>query len=508
MADHKVQQQVAKVISFAERAAARTLAVAQSSRAEPETVDLEAMEPTQGLGGFALWTKPWQFSIQDIYVDEDDKVLFPNARIEQHIAKAFARWGFRLPDFTSCYSDMSAAYTVFNLHFGRESLPLARTVLEANRHYPNVSLEYLEAVYAGDKKAVKRLFKGSGIVEHMRKWRDHEAAQDAAAKEPRNPRGDARENPVIGVLLKMPLPGARNGETFADLLQAYLRQQFVVDRLLQESIAGRGKPHDPNRSRKLDPQFHLWDMRDTPAFKQACAMGFQPMSHCPRYEETAVLFDRAVLARFLDASELRDTWRTDIGPFVGFDMSMRLFTEKDLAWWRLEWHHGEKFAGSPLEVSQLPLEVGQKLVKLATGAAKKSAGAAPMATFYFDGKRHVLKMGEHLLSPKGDENFLLGGLAAMCGFKSVATDVDVRPFQPLALKAVKASYHDELVRGLDDRKKAEPYKRFHDGLRLVNHPDRALHGDQGERLRAWWNKEFAPKAVKLAPKGMLKFERL
>lgn len=511
----------AKLINFADLVAARMkarTAAAAEEAAYANPASLEEREPTTSIGSLALWHEPWQFSLQDTLIDEDGRVLFPNQRVEAHVAKVFSRWGFNLADFTSRVSDMQAAYNVFNLHFGRATREMAGILFFSNERHPEVSLEYVEAVHAGDRKTVKRLFKSSGIAQHMQKWRDHEAAREVAADEPRKPRSDARGNPVIGVLLAMPIKGARNGETLGDFVQDFLRRARLVDQLLHEEACGRGTLRSPNESRKLDPQLQLDDMRYTPAFKALRSMGLVPLSHCPRYEETAVLFDKELLAAYLDASDLRDSWRADIGPFVGFDTDMRLIIEKDLAWWRLDWHHAEAFAGSPVPVAQLPLEPGAKLVKLARWVpvpqpadadSKKKAHASTArlsATFHFDGLKHVLRLGEHVLHHESP--FLLGGLAAMCGFKTVATDVDERPFQPLVLKALKSSHWAELRQSVERTEHVEAYRKFHEGLRMVSYPEKMHGGGQGERLRAWWNQEYAKEAAELAPKGMLRIEKL
>lgn len=96
----------------------------------------------------------------------------------------------------------------------------------------------------------------------------------------------------------------------------------------------------------------------------------------------------------------------------------------------------------------------------------------------------------------------------MCGFKTVATDVDERPFQPLVLKAIKASYWMELRQSVERSEHVEAYRKFHEGLRTVSHPDKMYGGGDGVRLRTMWNKRYAPEAAKLAPKGMLRIEKL
>jgi len=503
-----ISPKIAEVISFVERAAARTLATGHTERIEPDMVNSEAMEPTLDLGGAVRLDSPWRFDHQDVYVDEYGGVCFLNERVRLHIAKVFGRWGFDLEDFTGRHSDMVAAYTVFVVRFGEQSRAFAGWALEipANACDKDVSLDYIQAVHAGDKKAVNRLFQSSGIVLHMAKTRDYCAAEKAARLKPRKPRSDARENPVIGAVLRRVLPGARSCETFADFTQAYFRQQLAVDRMLHESVPGRSPAGGMIGSRKLNPMLHCHDMWFTPAWRELCDMGLVTFERCPRYDDTAVLFLKAKLAAFLDGTELRDTWRADLGPFVGFDSSFRLITEQDLEWWRLTWAHAEQSFGSALAEPKAPLEARRKLLSLSPNFRKARKADAPTATFYFDGKQHVLCLGEHLVNDK--DSFLLGGMAAMCGVKTVATDVDEGPFMPVVLKAMRGSHSDELLRGLKSQKKVVAYETFHKGLRRVNYPEKAFGDSHGPGVRAHWDSEFAAKAVALAPKGMLRFERL
>jgi hypothetical protein len=45
-------------------------------------------------------------------------------------------------------------------------------------------------------------------------------------------------------------------------------------------------------------------------------------------------------------------------------------------------------------------------------------------------------------------------------------------------------------------------------LRAVNHPAKVPLGRRDDGMRKLWNEQYAPRAVKLAPKGLLKFTQL
>ena len=495
----------AEVVSLADVLARRNAA---------RNAPVDEAQPTTHQFGLGLYADPWKFSLADVCFDADtDKVCFESKAIHDHLVSVFARWGLNLADFANSFEDMLAAYQVFNLDFSSHlrSLPpeLASIRLPAesmisSREREQVEAcgpymaDYLAAVKSGDAKKVKKLMPKSGIQDHLRAAREFEHAKAVAAEAPRLHRGDARQNPVLGPMLSTPIKSARNGETFAQFLAEFFElgiwhEQMLASRL---SVDKSDKLSDAERAKSQ----RWYQFRESPAYKQLLDWGLQPLTRCPRPDEAAVLVATGRFVDSLDGSQLRDTWRAALGPFVGFDQDFRLILEKDLAWWRLDHNHSEKWAGNPCSA---PLRAAAARPER-FGASAKPVDAKPRVTLH-SAKRGV-RLKLHIAGKvvESTDAFELGAAAALCGLSTVATEFEMTPYELLVLKCRKQlGVGADLMKALRTRAAPEylPLLQFHEGLFAASNPDKARSGGD---FPAWFNKTYLPRILKIVPKELLK----
>ncbi len=510
-----VKPATGKLISFAE-ALARRAQLAAPAAAPP--VDPDELQPTTHMLGMPLFTGPGGFALLDVFVDEaTGQVCFESKAIHEHMRAAFACWGFELADFTRSFDDMLAAYQVFVMDFSghirdapselsgfRDAAKsfVSQSELERVASYGSAMESYLSAVKAGDVNKAKALMPESGILEHMRLAREHEHAKSAAAEAPRLPRSDARVNPVLGPLLSTPIKGAGKGETYADFLSEFL-PLAVWHKHMMATRLGAAKPEKLSDAEqaKNDRWFALCR---SPAYGQLHEWGVIPVLGCPRPGEAAILFSRETFASTLDGSQLRGTWRTELGPFVGFDQDFRLILEKDLAWWRLDHAHSEQWAGSPTGAEQPPAAARP----LRLGPPAKPAAPRPHLAVSFKKKVPVLALhlGGHVI--QSTDAFNLGAAAALCGVSSVGTDFEVSPFEQLVIKSRKQwGVGSDLLSalGTNSRPEYRALELFHQGLLGATCPDK-VHPGGG--WAAWFNETRLPEVLKLVPKELLKRDKL
>lgn len=498
-------QNTAKVVSFAEVLARRNAA---------GKAPVDEAQPTTHQFGLGPYADPWRFSLDDVCVDADtNRVCFESKTIYGHLVSVFARWGLNLDDFTNSFEDMLAAYRAFNLDFfgHLRSLPLelasirltAESMISSKEReqveaYGPHMAEYLDAVKSGDAKKVKKLMPKSGIQNHLRAARELEHAKAAAADAPRLHRGDARENPVLGPMLTTPIKSARNGETFAQFLAEFLElgiwhEQMLTSRL---SVDNRDELSDAENA-KSQRWYQLWR---SPAYKQLLDWGLQPLTRCPRPDEAAVLFDTDRFVEALDGSQLRDTWRTALGPFVGFDQDFRLILEKDLTWWRLDHNDSEKWAGNPCGAALRAAAARPERFS----ASAKPVNAKPRVTLHPAKKGVRLRLHIAGKVVESTDAFQLGAAAALCGLSTVATDFEITPYELLVLKGRKQwGVGSDLMKALGTRASPEylPLLQFHEGLFAATNLNKA-RSEGG--FTAWFNKTYLPGILKIVPNELLK----
>jgi hypothetical protein len=436
--------------------------------------------------------------MQDLLFEEDtNKVLFPNARIYAHIQSVFAHWGFDVDQFTSRLDDMQAAYRVFGQDFSYE---LKRSRPSDSKVSVAMS-NYLAAVSAQDAKQVRRWFRRSGITAHMAAAKAHQYMLAAAEAEPRRPRGDARLNPVLGRVLATPVSGARGGETLEDVFRALFKRALQVEKLLADSWREEPPPKPAKWSRKDDVQCQYRDLQYSRVGQSLDWWGLSVLEQAPRYDEVCVLFNVERLVAMLDISDMRETWRADLGPFVGFDDQFRLITEADLKWWRLENSHRQKRFGSPLGQIQQALPTGHKPVRYGPATPntrhRRAKPTAALPELKVVRKVGILTVRGHVI--KSADLVLLGGIAAMLGARVVRTDLDVAQFEPLDFRASTQTYHHELGQLLGRGPREVQYSHFHYGLQAVAFPAKIRGPDRIVQVRAWWTENYMAQALALIP---------